>query len=472
MKDGYSEPTKFQGGKFTRQQKIIIAGVSLASFMCMLDAYIINISLPVMADFFNVTSSQISRINLAFFLVLAAGIPIWGMLADKMGLKKIFVIGYVLFTFGSLVCGLAAYIHFLIIGRAIQGIGAGMLTAASPAYIVKYFRQEVRGGAFGIFSTSAAFGLIVGAPLGGLLTEYFGWSSVFMINIPIGLIAVISALYSMPADGKHAKLMQVISNFDWAGVVLMVAGLVLLVSGFNGGSCYGWTVAPIALLLSGAVVMTMFVIYERKISAPMLAIDMLNNKTYFYGSMANVFTFIVISGVNFILPFQIAVKLGRSTRDAGFIMLAFSLTYAVLSLIMGKLSDIIRPLVLCISGLFIGGAAFALFAFCHAYDSPAATILFLIVLGAGFSAFVAPSNKLVMTAVSKDNAGTASALLRTFITLASLAGVAIFDALINSNTASGNPTFRQAYYVASVFLIAAAVFLVSLFKHSKSTGTE
>lgn len=435
--------------------------------MCLLDAYIINISLPVMANFFNVSSSEITRINLTFFLVLAAGIPIWGMLADKIGLKKIFIGGYILFTLGSLVCGLASHMYILIIGRGIQGLGAGMLTATSPAYIVKFIPQKMRGSAFGIYSTSAACGLIVGAPLGGILTEYFGWTSVFLINIPIGIIAIAVALWSLPVDIENNKLKDLLAHFDWIGMVLMISGLVLLVTGFNGGTCNGWTPLTTFLLLAGIGVMTFFIIYEKRATSPMLAIDMLSNKTFFWGSMANVSAFIVISGINFIIPFQIAIKLGSSTRDAGFIMLAFSLTYAVLSLIMGKLADIFNPIILCITGMLIGTAAFVIFAGARAHDSLVATILFLIMLGAGLAAFVAPSNKLVMTSVKKANAGTASALFRTFITLASLVGVAIFDALI-TNTA--NPSFQKAYYTGAGCLFLAAIFLILLFKDTSTNN--
>ena len=447
--------------KFTSAQKKILLCVSITGFMSLLDAYIVNISLPIIAEYFSVSASVIVRISLLFLLVMTVSIPIWGKLGDLFGLKKIFIIGYITFILSSLLCGFAPTVVWLIIGRGIQGIGAGMLVVSAPAFIVRYIPEQLRGTAFGIQSTTAALGLIIGAPLGGIITEALTWHAIFLINIPIGLVVLILGWRILPSNDALPSPQREKFNFDYRGTIMMIVGLSMLIIAINLGTKAGWNLFTIITLIASIIILLLFVLYERSIAQPILPIKIFLNARFCSGFIASIALFTVLSGNNFVMPFQITRLLKVSTGNAGFLMLAFSLTYALLSVIAGKLSDRVNPAYLAATGATCGAISCAVFAFFIPEKSVIITTLFLICLGGSFAAFVAPTNKLVMGPVTKTNAGAASAIYRTGMTLAALLGVALFDAILASSNNSMSPASFQRVYYFAVFPLLMATLAIS-----------
>ncbi len=175
---------------------ILIYTISFASLMVNLDTYVVNVALPSITESFGAVTSDISWIVMAYNLMVVSLLLIFGKLGDTIGLKKLFNVGFVIFSLSSLMCGLSNSVGFLIFSRFLQGIGASILYALPQAMIAKYLPKERRGMAFGILASAAALGITLGAPVSGFITEFLSWRWIFFINVPIGILSVLFLNYS------------------------------------------------------------------------------------------------------------------------------------------------------------------------------------------------------------------------------------------------------------------------------------
>lgn len=225
-----------------RDQRLVLGIIAVAAFMASLDSTIVNISLPGIAESFGADIGLISWVVLAYLLTLAGFLLILGRLADLYGFKRVFIIGFALFTFGSLACGLSMTVGHLIAFRALQGIGGAALDALAPAMIVLYLPKESRGRVIGILATVVSLGIAAGPILGGFITEYSSWHWIFFINVPIGIAAVVLAFWLLPED----TLQPATGGFDYAGSILIITALVSMLYPLNRGLEFGWT-SPIII---------------------------------------------------------------------------------------------------------------------------------------------------------------------------------------------------------------------------------
>jgi MFS family permease len=197
----------------------IVFSVAFAVFMVRLDGYIVVISLPTLARYFQVGTSEVSWVIIPYLLIMTGSTLIFGKLVDRIGLKKIFVWGYGLFTLGSLLCGLSPTIYLLDTARGVQGAGGAMMITSGMASIPHYLPVNIAGWAFGICSLANSLGIMVGAPLGGLITGYLTWHWIFLINVPVGIAAIVIVKRHLPADQNHPSLTAG-RPFDVSGSIL------------------------------------------------------------------------------------------------------------------------------------------------------------------------------------------------------------------------------------------------------------
>ncbi|MBU1137379.1 MAG: MFS transporter [Proteobacteria bacterium] len=441
----------------TSDQRQIIICVSLASFMCLLDSYIVNISLPEIGRHFGVTAGEVVRINLAFLLVLTSGLSVWGKLADRIGLKRIFLSGYLIFTISSTLCGFAPSLFWLTAGRGLQGLGAAMLIVSGPAFIARDIPAARQGSAYGIQGSSSSLGLIIGAPLGGIISGHLGWQYIFLVNIPIGTAACLLAASVLPPD-PQAK-MESREKFDIPGALLLIGGLLLLVSGINSGTQGNWESASHWLMpLAGVVILALLWLWQKRCHSPLLPLDALGDKTFLLMTLAYTVVLMMLSGNNFAMPFYLARELHLSPSASGFLMLFFSCTYGLLSLYMGRRADRFNPSLLCMTGMAWGLLSCLVFTFFLDRASTVLTAVFLISMGFALGSFIAPATKLVMGRAARNNVASVSALFRTFIYLASLIGVSLFDLLLGSNGKVMEINNFQRTYLAAALLPLLALF--------------
>ncbi|MBC8461990.1 MAG: MFS transporter, partial [Deltaproteobacteria bacterium] len=234
--------------------------------MVLLDSNIVNISLPEIASYFNISTTEVVQITLIYLLMISSTLIIFGKLADKYGVKRIFVTGFSVFTVSSLLCGLATTFPLLLGARTLQSLGGSMLYATAIALITRFIPSARRGWAFGIFSPVSSLGMLIGNPLGGLITGMLNWHWIFLINIPIGVLAILFAVRIIPSDKQETKSSPRKSGFDLLGSLLSFAGLALLVFFLSKGKELGWdSMVTITGLLSSVLLLVVFVLWERKV---------------------------------------------------------------------------------------------------------------------------------------------------------------------------------------------------------------
>src|SRR5215213_10380608 len=228
---------------------IVLSVVSLGTFMSTLNASIVNISLPAIADDFDIGISEVEWVVVAFLLATGALLLTFGRLGDIVGYKLVYVVGFIIFTLAGVLCGLSQSVAELVGLRAVQGLGAGMVQAIGPAIVTATFSPQERGKALGLNAMSVAVGLSVGPTLGGILTEWLSWRWIFFVNLPVGFLGVLWAFRVLTNERRDAG-----QPFDPLGAVLVSCALLALLLGLSEGSSWGWTsFGTIGLLVAFAL---------------------------------------------------------------------------------------------------------------------------------------------------------------------------------------------------------------------------
>jgi len=413
----------------------IIFSIAFATFMCTLDNYIVNISLPTIARVFNIDINMVSLVVISYLLIMTGTILLFGKLGDRLGLVRVFITGYVIFVAGSLLCGISSSITMLVISRCIQGLGGSILYSIPSALIPKYLPATMRGMAFGIITTSAAIGFTLGSPLGGFITEHFNWQWIFLINVPVGIIAIIITLMFFPQDQKIIKSDE---KFDITGMFLSFFWLVTLMYPLHSGPEAGWN-SPSILISFGISVLIFlaFILWESKCKDPLLDIKIFHYKDFTCSNLANFFVFTAVIGCNFILPFYLINAMGMKADKAGFIMIIFSLVNMCIGPMAGKASDKISPKILCLTGMVLTIIACLIFAKTLYLLCLWPVIVFQVLTGISLGLFLSPNNNLIMKASPGERHGVAAGILRTFTNLGSFIGVGIFQAILNLSSSQG-----------------------------------
>src|SRR5689334_16453825 len=248
-----------------------LGAVCVATFMLLLDITIVNVALPDIAKDLGSSFSDLQWVVDAYALSLAALLLTAGSLADLLGRRLVFVIGLAIFTVASLLCALATTPFFLDIARALQGVGAAAMFATSLALLAASFTGRERGTAFGAWGATTGAAVAVGPLVGGVFTESFGWESIFLLNVPIGIAAIVATLLRVDESSDPDA-----GGVDWAGLVTFSGGLFLLVFALVRGNPEGWGSPLIVSFLVGAVVLLIaFVVVERRQTRPMFDLSLL-----------------------------------------------------------------------------------------------------------------------------------------------------------------------------------------------------
>ncbi|SNX55055.1 MFS transporter [Thermoanaerobacterium sp. RBIITD] len=448
--------------KFRTNKWSILSAVLIGTVMGPIDGSVTNIAMPQLAKIFNTDITTISWVAMTYLLMLSSLMLTFGRLGDMIGYKKLYQYGLITFSATSAILSMSNNIYMLIIVRAFQAIGAGMLMSMAPAIITATFPATERGKALGFNAMPVSIGLAIGPTLGGFLLTYLGWRSIFYINIPIGIIGFIWAQAVVP-DNKGVP-----EKFDPAGALsafLFLAGLLLFIS--KGGT-WGWTSS--ASIISIAIFVTFFIIFiiiENKLEFPMLDLSLFKIRTFTFGNISTLINFMAQFTMTFLTPFLLQ-QMGFSTDMAGIIMTSFPLIMFVSAPLSGILSDKYGAQILSTIGALISAVALFSMSTLNLHSSMFSIMWRLGLFGIGNGLFQAPNNSSVMGSVSKNRLGIASAFLATMrnagMVLGIAAGSAIFtnrkifyETLSISKTNAFMFGLRDAYIVASIFSIISAL---------------
>src|SRR5947208_2206512 len=313
-----------------------LGALCFALFMIMLDNTVVNVALPAIQRDLGISRSELEWTVAAYALTFASLLLTGGKLGDLVGRRKIFLLGVAIFTLSSLLCGLSSSAGELISARAVQGVGAALMMPATLSIISATFAARERGMAIGIWAGVSAMALAIGPLLGGIITEHISWNWIFFVNVPIGVLAVLAAIFVVP-ESKDTSREQ---RLDLPGLATSGIGLLALVYALIEANQYGWTSARIVgLFVVAAVALTAFVLLEQRQRLPMLDLALFRDGTFTGANIVAILVTLAMFGIFVFFPIYMQTFLGWSPIQAGAALLPWTILIVIFAPIAGKLSD-------------------------------------------------------------------------------------------------------------------------------------
>ena len=387
-------------------KEVVLLVATMASFLFPFMGSSVNIALPSIGKELSLDAITLSWIATAYILASATLLVPFGRIADIYGRKRIFTYGIFIFTVASLLSGIASSAAMLISFRVLQGIGSAMITGTGVAMLISVYPADETGKALGINVAATYAGLSLGPVLGGVLTQHFGWRSIFLINVPLGLVVIAVTLWKLKGDWAEARG----EKFDFAGSIIYCLALVALV--------YGFTLLPamlgVWLIVAGVIGLSAFVRWEMKTRSPVLDINLFRNSRVFaFSNLAALINYSATFAVAFLISLYLQYIKGFHPQGAGLILVAMPAVQAIFSPLAGRLSDRIEPRVLASAGMALTTAGLVLFIFLNGETPLEFIIVSLLLIGFGFALFSSPNTNAVMSSAPKRAYGVASATLAT-----------------------------------------------------------
>jgi EmrB/QacA subfamily drug resistance transporter len=390
----------------------LISATGIGVFLSSLDGTIINISLKTMKDDLGVPQSRIQWVIISYLLTMIAFTAIAGDLGDRISNKIIFQSGMFIFSIASLLCFFANSLTTLVMFRIIQGIGATGMVANGVAIITRFTTEENRGLAIGLNSLLVAVGISLGPILGGVLTQYFGWPSIFLVNVPVGLLGLIWVQFAIPETkpiNHERRKADGLGSFLLAGFLsLIVFGLSIFESDVvnNANRWAGICLGSSLILLIG------FILWERKTKSPIVELSMFSNRRFTIGIFTAIFAYSGLCVIIYQLPFFLQDILELSQIQTGLIILGTPVAMALSAVVAGSLSDKIDARYIATVGVVSMMIALIIGAVFVTINVPIwLIVLIAIIIGFSLGAFIAPNNNSVMTAAPKEKLGVANGML-------------------------------------------------------------
>jgi EmrB/QacA subfamily drug resistance transporter len=428
-----------------------LAAVGTGVFMLLLDITIVNVALPDIEQSFGASLSDLQWVISAYALTLAAFLLTAGSLADLYGRRLLFAAGIVIFTVGSLLCGLATGPLFLEISRGAQGVGGAIMFATSLALLAQAFQGRDRGVALGIFGAITGIGVAIGPVLGGAITTGLSWRWIFYVNIPIGIVALLITLLRVDESrNPNAK------RPDWVGFVIFSAGLAGLVYGLIESQRDGWGSATVILsLAASAMLLAVFLVVERLEAEPMLELGLLRVPTFDGGLVAAWAVSASLFALFTYLTIYMQNSLGLSAVETGIRFLPLTGAIFVSAGIAGRLTSVVPRRVLIAAGFALSGAGLLLMRGLTPSSDWTHLLAGMIVSGIGGGLVSTPLVSTAVGVVEPARAGMASGINSTLRQVGIATGVAGLGTILASQVhgsvldrLSGTPLAGHAHTIA------------------------
>jgi EmrB/QacA subfamily drug resistance transporter len=431
-----------------------LAGLSLSMLLSSLGTSIANVALPTLAKTFDVTFQQVQWVVLSYLLTITALIVGAGRLGDMFGKRRVLLAGILLFVAASILCGLAVTLDILIVARAAQGVGAAILMALTLALVAETVPKERIGGAMGLLGTMSAIGTALGPSLGGLLIAGFGWRSIFLVGVPLGLAALALIHRYQPPDRTQASPDK--TGFDLPGTLLLTATLAAYALSMTvGKGHFGQSNA--LLLFAAAVGFLLFVRVEAKAASPLVRLAMLSDASLRGGLAMSALVTTVLMATLVVGPFYLALALGLDPARVGLVMSAGPLVAAFTGVPAGRLADRIGTQRTTVAGLVGVVAGSMSMSALPPSLGVGGYLSSMVLMTAGYALFQAANNSAIMTGIEPGQRGLVSGLLNLSRNLGLVTGASLMGAVFAFTSGMSGAGSAPAAAVASGMRLTFAV---------------
>ena len=390
-----------------RNMWLILIATCLFTFMSTLDGSIVNIAMPTISKSLSIDMSDAEWIVSLYMITICCLLIFWGKISDTVGKVKIFKIGTFIFILGSLFCGISSTLEMLLLSRIIQAIGASMTMATNYGIITENFPPEMRGKSLGVLGSFVSLGSIAGPGIGGIILQKFTWNYIFLINIPIGLFAIILGYFVFP----KSKRKNIPLNIDFLGFILFDVSIISLFLGIFIGQVTGFkTSLVIRLFILSIISITAFIFRERKAKNPLIDLTIFNNKNFSLGLICAMLIFSSNLFMNTLIPFYLQNTLKLSTFLSGIILMCVPIAMVIVAPISGSLSDKIGSEGLTFVGLLVVCISQILLVFISLNTNVTFLIFLTLLTGTGVALFQSPNNSIIMSSVESNHLGIAGSI--------------------------------------------------------------
>lgn len=404
----------------------ILVAVSMFTFMSTLDGSIVNIALPTISKDMNVPMNQAEWIVSIYLMAVCAALLLFGKIGDSWGKIKIYRIGTLIFTIGSLLCGFNHSLTFLLFARVVQAVGASMTMATNTGIITEVFPMNERGRALGMIGAFVSLGSIAGPGLGGIILAKLPWAYIFWINVPVGIITMLISEKFLPKDITMSG-----HPIDKGGFAAFAATIMTFFGGVFLGQEHGFFHAlPLTLFALAVVSFVAFLMIEKRVALPLITFEIFKNKVF---TMSLVTALLIFSSnffINVVVPFYLQNARGMSPSYAGLLMMVFPFLMVIGSPLSGYLTDRVGPEILVLVGLVMLSITQLMYMFMQV-DTPLwYYILATALMGLGNSLFQSPNNTMVMSSVTHENLGVAGSMNSFARNLGMVVGISLATTIL------------------------------------------
>jgi EmrB/QacA subfamily drug resistance transporter len=452
----------------------ILAVVATAFFMTILDVSIVNVALPSIGRSLNFSRANLQWVITAYAIAFGGFLLLGGRAADLLGRRRVFIVGVIVFTVASLVCGLAQSEGMLIISRAVQGLGGAIISPAALSIVMTSFEEGAeRNKALGIWGALGGSGAAVGVLAGGVLTKYLGWEWIFFVNVPVGAVVLMLTPRIVPESRREGSE----RNYDALGAVLVSGGLALLVYTISRAPDVGWATArTILLLVASVALLVAFLVNERRVDDPLMPFHIFRVRTVTGANVVGALLGAVLFANFFLLTLYVQNVLGYSALKTGVTFVATAGTAVVAAGVAQALTTKVGPKPVIAVGLALLTGGMIWYSQIPVHGSYASDLLpGYLMVGVGIAFSFVPVSIAALAGVAEREAGLASGLINTSQQVGGAVGVAIastvFTTHFKSLTSDGKPLpdaltggYAWAFWALAVFAVLALIAALTLIK--------
>lgn len=412
----------------------ILLTVIVGTFLGRLDQTIVNLALPDIISDFGISVSAAGWIATAYILANAIFVPIWGKLGDTIGRKKVYIIGFSVFIIGSVLAGFAWNLPSMIVFRVIQAIAGSADYPTAMAILAVTFKEgKERAQALGIWSSSFAAASVFGPLLGGPLIDYFGWRSVFLINLPVGILGLLMAMRFINESRSEAKT----SYFDWWGALSLGGMLSALVLVLDKGSEWGWLSAASMICYFFVVVLTgLFIKIEQRVPEPIVDLRFFKIPAFVNTLLNNFVVFMGLMGGLFLLPVFAQTFLGYNATQTGYLFMPMAAALMLGAPVGGALTGKVKTRDVIFASTVVTAIGLYMFSFLDPKSTALSLMIPLCVMAFGLGFGMAQRTNVIASVVDQHEIGIASSILALARNVAGAFGIAVFGTILTNRTKS------------------------------------